>query len=63
MAWRDQTVVDQRLEFVSFSIKPGANIRELCRRYEVSPTIAYKWMGRYRSAGCGGFGGSAAAAG
>jgi len=54
MAWRDQTVVDQRLEFVSFCMKPRANIRELCRRYEVSPTIAYKWMARYRSKGVAG---------
>ena len=54
MAWRDQTVVDQRMEFVSFCLQPGANIRELCRRYEVSPTIAYKWMARYRSEGAAG---------
>lgn len=51
MAWREKSVVDQRLELVSFCLQPGANLRELCRRYQVSPTVAYKWMGRYLSAG------------
>ena len=46
---------DQRLEFVSFRMKPRTNIRELCRRYEVGPTIAYKWMARYRSEGVAGW--------
>ena len=55
MAWRDQTVVDQRMEFVSFCLQPGANIRELRRRHGVSPTIAYKWMARYRSEGAAGW--------
>jgi transposase InsO family protein len=54
MAWRDQTVLEQRLEFISFCLRPGANIRELCRRYEVSPTIAYKWMARFQSEGVAG---------
>ncbi len=35
-------------------MQPGANIRKLCRRHEVSPTIAYKWMVRYRSEGAAG---------
>jgi transposase InsO family protein len=54
MAWRDKSVVDQRLEFVSFCLQPGANIRELCRRYEVSPTIAYKWKARFLAEGIAG---------
>lgn len=41
----------QRLEFVELARKPGANIRELCRRYKVSPTTAYKWLGRYEEGG------------
>ena len=28
--------------------RPGANIRELCRRFAISPTTGYKWLRRYR---------------
>ena len=29
----------------------GANVRELCRRYGVSPTAGYKWLARYAQEG------------
>jgi transposase InsO family protein len=54
MAWRDKSVFDQRLEFVKFCLQPGANVREICRRYEISPTIGYKWRGRYQREGLAG---------
>lgn len=54
MAWRNKSVFDQRLEFVKFGLEPGANIREICRRYEISPTIGYKWMERYQQEGLAG---------
>ena len=41
----------QRWEFVELARKPGVKVRELCRRYGVSPTTAYKWLGRYQEQG------------
>ena len=34
--------------------KPGANVRELCRRAGISPTTGYKWLARYRLEGAAG---------
>lgn len=36
-----------RKEFVVLA-ESGANVRELCRRFEISPTTAYKWLERHR---------------
>lgn len=35
-----------REEFVHLACSPGANRRELCRRFGVSPTTCYKWLSR-----------------
>jgi transposase InsO family protein len=43
--------MDRRQEFVVFAMMPGANIRELCRRFGISPATAYKWLERYRREG------------
>lgn len=43
-----------RLEFVRMAEQEGANLRELCRRYGVSPPTGYKWLGRYRAEGAAG---------
>jgi transposase InsO family protein len=39
-------VVDQREEFVCLARQPGANVSELCRRFEISRKTGYKWLGR-----------------
>jgi transposase InsO family protein len=36
-----------RLEFVTLAAKEDANIRQLCRRYGLSPRTAYKWIKRF----------------
>ena len=36
-----------RTEFVLFASQDGANIRELCRRYGISPATGYKWLRRW----------------
>lgn len=54
MPWKELSVMEQREEFVMLAGKEGANVRELCRRYGVSPTTAYKWLGRVEKDGCGG---------
>jgi len=54
MAFREISTVDQRRELVAFARKDGANIRELCRRFGISPPTAYKWLERYRQEGLDG---------
>ena len=43
--------MNQREDFVALATLPGANISELCRRFEVSRKTAYKWLGRYKAGG------------
>lgn len=38
--------MSMRREFVMLAAREGANRRELCRRYSISPTAGYKWLGR-----------------
>lgn len=39
---------DRRREFVMLALGSGANVRELCRRFGVSPPTGYKWIRRYQ---------------
>ncbi|UVM26016.1 IS481 family transposase [Pseudomonas sp. B21-021] len=40
-----------RSEFVLLARQDGANIRQLCRRFHISPSTAYKWLERYETFG------------
>jgi transposase InsO family protein len=51
MPWRELSIVDQREEFVNLALKPGANRSELCRRFGISRSKAYKWLARYAAEG------------
>src|SRR5690606_21049661 len=51
MAWREESIVSQRLEFVTLASGEGANVRELCRRFRISAPTGYKWIERYRAGG------------
>jgi transposase InsO family protein len=51
MSWREVSVMDQRREFVELARQEGANRRELCRRFGISPDIGYKWLGRFAANG------------
>jgi transposase InsO family protein len=51
MPWNEVSTVSLRLEFVTLALAEGANVRELCRRYGVSPQTAYKWIARFRAGG------------
>lgn len=54
MAFREVSVMEQRREFAVLAVAEGANIRELCRRFGISPTIGYKWIARFRREGLAG---------
>lgn len=51
MPWREVSVMDLRVEFVALARQGGGNLRELCRRFEISAKTGYKWLER---AGAGG---------
>ena len=46
MPWREMSVMELRQEFVQLCRQEGANVSELCRRFGISRTTAYKWLGR-----------------
>jgi transposase InsO family protein len=43
--------MDARLEFVMLASEEGANVRQLCRRFGISPTTGYKWLDRWQTVG------------
>lgn len=47
MPWQEASVMDQRREFVRLAMQEGANRREFCRRFGISPDAAYKWIRRW----------------
>lgn len=52
MSWRQNTTIPmQRFEFVQFARHPHPNIRELSRRFSISPSTAYKWIERFERHG------------
>jgi transposase InsO family protein len=51
MPWREWSIMDQREEFVKLALQPGANKRELCRRFGISRSKGYKWLARYAAEG------------
>ena len=51
MPWVSKTASEARREFVALAKASGANIRALCRQFNVSPTTAYRLLSRYRSRG------------
>lgn len=54
MPLEEQSIVSQRRELVTLLQQPGANRRELCRRYNVSPTTGYELLRRYEAEGLDG---------
>ncbi len=51
MPWPAKSLIEARREFVTLALMPNANIRGLCRRFNISPGIAYQTVKRYREEG------------
>lgn len=51
MPWHAVSIMDERREFVRLANVDGANRRELCRRFGVHPSTAYKWLDRWSADG------------
>ena len=51
MPWGAMSTQALREEFVRLSAFDGSNIRELCRRFGISPKTGYKWLSRARAGG------------
>ena len=45
------SALDRREEFVRLALRPGTNLAELCRRFEITRSNGYKWLGRFRAEG------------
>ncbi len=56
MPWKEACTVGLREEFVRLASQEQANVRALCRRFEVSPERAYKWLRRFREGGASALG-------
>lgn len=54
MPFKECSAVTEREEFCRLADAEGANRRELCRRFGISPETGYKWLGRYRETGAAG---------
>ena len=51
MPFSEVSIVDQREEVARLASQPGANVRLVSRRFQVSPTTVYGWLARYREQG------------
>jgi len=50
MPWLEVSFMDQRKEFIRLFQQLDVNRRELCRRFGISPKVAYKWLARATAA-------------
>jgi transposase len=51
MPWPARTVVEAKREFITLAQRPNANIRALCRRFNVSATTGYEILKRFQVQG------------
>lgn len=51
MRMKEKSPMEQRLEILKLEEQAGANVREICRRFGISPTSFYKWKERFEALG------------
>lgn len=51
MPWKVSSTMSQRQEFALLADSQETNMRQLCRRFGISPTTGYKWLNRYQADG------------
>lgn len=51
MPWSTRDTMSLREEFITLARQEGANRRELCRRFGISPQTGYKWLARFSQQG------------
>ncbi|MCG7935973.1 MAG: IS481 family transposase [Candidatus Thiodiazotropha taylori] len=51
MPWEEVSTMSLRKEFALLALQDGANRRELCRCFGISPKTGYKWLKRYMDEG------------
>ena len=51
MPFRERSAMDQKREFVRLAVAEGANVSELCGRFGIGRTCAYKLLKRHASSG------------
>jgi putative transposase len=49
MPWRETSILDERRDFVRLALQEGANRRELCRRFGITPDAGYRWLSRWKA--------------
>ena len=54
MAWRVESVMDQRLCFIAACLRADEPMSDLCLRFKISRKTGYKWLSRYRDFGAAG---------
>ncbi len=54
MPWTTCDAMKLKRDFVGLALREGANIRELCRRFQITAPTGYKWLARYRQHGAEG---------
>jgi transposase-like protein len=54
MAWRVESVMDQRLCFIAACLRADEPMNGLCLRFGISRKTGYKWLSRYRDFGAAG---------
>jgi len=54
VAWRVESVMDQRLCFIAACLRADESMSGLCLRFGISRKTGYKWLSRYRDFGAAG---------
>ena len=54
MGWKETCALDQRMRFVVVAEKGEESFAAICRRFDVSRRVGYKWLARYEEEGAAG---------